>query len=350
MFNFAEYVKILKKNTKKKVSNEVFVNDLIGDLVANGNVRDKNGETLYLNKDRVSNLINNREDIQNSLKKALEIYDIEKCVRKDIVGFIEEYFEEYQISKVADEIKRLINNDENICKAVKNDIIEQSELSVILTKSLFLAIKTNNRIQTISEKVIEKGSFYVDILENDLFKFGFGNRKKNKNIVVIPVETSFETHVTRKYEGVSKPLVSENSIHGQWLTRWEKSGESIVKLKNRIKKSLSSNGFIPNKGKYSIGDIAVIENENAIYYLLAISEFDSNNNAHSSKEKIKNAIVSLLQFFDRNGQGNDLYIPLLGTGLSRTGLGIKESKNLIITCLKENIEKINGNIHIVIKK
>lgn len=83
--------------------------------------------------------------------------------------------------------------------------------------------------------------------------------------------------------------------------------------------------------------------------MLAVSSFDKNNVARSSAENIKKALIKLLEFYDVNGQGYDLYIPLIGTGRSRAGLSLQDAYNLITTVLKDNKDKIYGNIHVVLE-
>lgn len=119
-------------------------------------------------------------------------------------------------------------------------------------------------------------------------------------------------------------------------------------LKERGIQSSESNS--KNKPLYPIGTIAVIYHLNTIFYLLAISEFDENNNAQSNEEYIKIAIENLLDFYDKNGEGYPLYLPLIGTWLSRVNLTSEKSLEIILsTMMKDkNKDKIHGEINIVI--
>lgn len=111
---------------------------------------------------------------------------------------------------------------------------------------------------------------------------------------------NIETKITTQTEYEPKPLVSENTLHGKWLRRWRESGKTIKELDIRIDENIRLQGLKPvgeataENGKrycYPIGSVVNLEVNNAIYYLLAISDFDINNNARSEKEKIKTAIV-----------------------------------------------------------
>lgn len=101
--------------------------------------------------------------------------------------------------------------------------------------------------------------------------------------------------------------------------------------------------------EYPVGTTVIIEETKAIFYLLAVSVFDENNIAHSSTEEIKRAIKYLLEFYNENGQGYKLYMPLIGTGRSRAGLDFQESYDLIINTLLDNESFIQGSINIVIR-
>jgi len=83
--------------------------------------------------------------------------------------------------------------------------------------------------------------------------------------------------------------------------------------------------------------------------LIALSEFDDFNNAVSSSDDIDAAVDSLLSVYDRFGQGYDMYLPLMGTGLSRAGLSMQEAYDLLIKNLMENKVKIHGHIHLIIR-
>ena len=98
---------------------------------------------------------------------------------------------------------------------------------------------------------------------------------------------------------------------------------------------------------YPIGSVAVIADKKAIYYLTAISEFDGRNKAHSSRTYVETAIDNILETYDNEGQGNDLYIPLIGTGRSRAGLTSQECFDCMVGKMLGK-KYLQGKIHIVI--
>lgn len=350
------YIKALKKAAlNENISDEDFARELFAPIINAGNVKDKNGSPLDLDKTRISRLLSQKDDVPGAIRNALTIYNIEDSLEDGFDCFISDILDENKIITAIDLISNTIKDDSTINDMIKSKLLEmKNDKAYFLTYTFLEAVKINNKEILAKQIIWQKGNNLVEVISGDLFKFGFGNRsKKKKNIVCIPVNTTFETKVTTKTEQESKPLVSENTLHGKWLHRWIESGETIKELDKRIEdniklqelepvgKSLSGNGKLLC---YPIGSIVNIETENAFYYLLAISDFDKNNNARSEKEKIKFALERLLEFYDCKGQGYDLYLPLMGTGRSRAGLSHQESFDLIKKVLLENEGLIQGHI------
>lgn len=100
---------------------------------------------------------------------------------------------------------------------------------------------------------------------------------------------------------------------------------------------------------YPIGTIVSIETERAVFLLLAVSEFDERGNAHASRKDIESAILALLKHYDQKGQGADLYLPLIGTGMSRAGLTCSDSYQLIQRVVTSGEIPICGKITIVVR-
>ncbi|MDE6662497.1 MAG: hypothetical protein K2K46_04050, partial [Lachnospiraceae bacterium] len=100
---------------------------------------------------------------------------------------------------------------------------------------------------------------------------------------------------------------------------------------------------------YENGTIVIVDGKNDVtFFLLAISEFDENNRGQSSKEDIINCVKKLLEFYDVNGQGYEMYLTLMGTGRSRAGLSHEESLQTIKSVLSLYSQKIHGIINIVV--
>ena len=214
-------------------------------------------------------------------------------------------------------------------------------------------IKTmlTNNITTINKAtaIWNRGNGYIQVITGDIFKYAFSSRRKRKTIVVIPVNTKFDTHLSTKLEKSTNPVVSGETLHGEWLLRLKKRNMRTDDVKQQIKDDLLFRQYnCNNDGEYPIGTIATAEYDNACFYLLAISIFDRNNHAISCPKYIEEAINKLMNFYDINGQGYELYIPLLGTGRSRAGLSYQEAFDLLKRKLIEKASSIHGRINIVI--
>lgn len=205
-----------------------------------------------------------------------------------------------------------------------------------------------------STLVWEQGTGKIKATYGDIIKICSPKKDKGEKIVVIPVNTCFDTIVG---DGV----VSAKTIHGQWIKNMNKHGVSTAKLDELIDQAIIEQGLQPtkvytqkekSKGKlvrFPIGTVLPIVGVNGLtYYLLSLSEFDENLNAQCSKEDFVGCIQSLISFYDMNGQGNPAYLPLMGTGLSRVNISQSESLNIIVNMLRLNRDKIHGELDVVV--
>ena len=346
--NLAGYVKCLKGHAlNKKISDEDFFNAVLKPYIDAGEIENKNNEELYFDKSRTSLILNRREDVPSALRKALNNGNIYLWIYENFKDFLREYMNPNEIKTAIEEISGMIEADKFISDR-RALLSKRAAANVFLAEALIVCIQLKNDGFDPEGEILRNGAYCVKVVYKDIFHYAFRKRAKEKNIIVIPVDTEFHTHVTRKYEKRSLNEVSAKSIHGQFLTRWEQSGEDIGSLPDRIRENLKD--VVDDNGKYPIGTIATIENKTAVFYLLAISKFDENNNAHSSKEEIAHCIDELTIFYDKYGDGQNLYIPLLGTGKSRAEVSLQESYDMLVDCYKRNLTRIQGNIHIVIHK
>lgn len=223
-------------------------------------------------------------------------------------------------------------------------------LIAIAILSLIVAI-----IWTIVNKRKEKwqrGNASIGILYGDIIKIGFSKKrpKFGKRIVVIPVNTHFDTIVNDE-------IVAASSLHGQWINYLCNNGETTDSVNNKIQSQILLQNVTPlqidsskkgNQTAYPLGTVIKYNCGNTIFYLIASAEFDTNLQAHCNKEQLQDVIKSLIFFYDTYGQGYPIYIPLLGTELSRTGISESESMQLIVDLCMLNREKIHGKVNIVI--
>ena len=210
-----------------------------------------------------------------------------------------------------------------------------------------------------NKKLWANGKNKVFAFYGDLFKI---MDKSEKKIILIPVNDTFETIIDDNLTQ-NKPLVSLQTIHGQWIKYMNSIGMDSKCLNENISNDLKCKNIKPNKvyndkekirgnrESYALGTIATINgNNNTTFYLLAISNFDEDNKASSSRRDISNCIDELIDFYDTNGQGYPIYIPLFGTGRSRADLTHQQAFKIIKNAVLTNEKLIHGTINIVVYK
>lgn len=348
----ASLVRALKRYAlDPSISDVAFLNGLIESYVDSERVKDRNGNPLSLNKSRVSKLLSGREDVPRALRAPLPRYGVLERTESGLEPFVEEFLDAEEMGGLIDDLCTLVMEDGSLSADSKECLLSIADQPAsFLAVSLIQALKADNR--TDARVVIwSHGPYSLGLIAGNVLDFGFSNRSKRKVMVVVPVNTTFETHVTRKYEQRPTQLVADTTIHGQWLTRMEGAGQDDG-LQRRILGDLEIRygvGSESSKGvrAYPIGSIAVIETKNAVFCLLAISSFDESNRATSTAEDIGKAIADLLSFYDSMGQGLDMYLPLLGTGRSRAGLGYQESLELIVGTCMDKRSSLLGKVTIV---
>lgn len=214
-----------------------------------------------------------------------------------------------------------------------------------------------------SKTVWESASGKVKVCYADIIKESFKKRNKKEKLFVIPVNSCFDTIVDANISICSVPLVSPNSLHGKWIEVMLKNGYSIESLDDEIDQSLELQEIYPYKilsgeekerGKrkaYGLGTVAMVRGKNhSTFLLLAMSEFDENNMAYTSVDELVKSIKSLTDFYNRHGQGHQLFIPLMGTNLSRTGLSHNDSLRVLTSLLQIYGDKIHGEVDVIIYK
>jgi len=357
--NYGEFLRKLKPYCiNKSVNNETLVNEPIAIIIEKAKIQKEKGssrgELFYYEITEASRIINNRLELSDKIRGALEYYGMEDSVIEEFEAFYDTHVNKNKAQDMVEDYLATIKKDPSFQKHELADIETKiEEPSLFMAKILLKSLKEPNYVNDAERITVwSKGDRHIYVVKGDIFTYALGKRLKKKRIVVIPVNTSFETHVTTKLENDPNPLVSANTIHGKLLIRLFKKGLSEEQLSERIKNNLLRNGLISDDNHETvlpIGTIATLDFETTVFYFLAISTFDENNNAHSSKEDIHMSIIKMISYYDQKGQGYDLYLPLIGTGMSRANLSYQESYDLIISILLDNKNRISGNINIVIQ-
>ena len=207
---------------------------------------------------------------------------------------------------------------------------------------------------------VKEESPVIKIQYGDLWKEAFPKKTKGKRIVVINVNTTFDVIVDEDISKIQKPLVSPTTMHGQLIKRLKEKGIGPEKLLEAIKENLEINKIEPvrtisrevkPRGEtecYEKGTVAVYEYENTIFYLLAFSEFNEDNKAQNSKEEMVKTVTKLVDFYDAHGQGYEMFVPLMGTGMSRTGISAQDSLKILSSVFDIHSDRLRGDVTIVV--
>lgn len=333
----------------KSKSNELFLNELLEPYVEAAHIKGPGEVGYHLDKTQTSRLLSGKQDVPNKLRRDLERFGIEDEVAHNFETFIEDCLESTCKNALVATVLTLPSDgptgDE--CLRLKQ---AESEFPRFLARALLMAIRNPN-VPTDGGILWRRGTGTLSWKVGDLFKLAHEGRDCPHNIVAIPVNTAFDVHVSRRFEATASSLVSDRTLHGKWITKMMTAGNTEEQLRQRIDTDLAARDIHKDsQGKFPIGTVAIIEQNDAVYYLLAISQFDEHNNAQSSKAIIDSAVVSLANFHDRYGQGADLYVPLIGTGLSRAGLTYKDSFDTLVKAFTNGNSHLTGKTTIVLSR
>ncbi len=354
--NYGEYLRIIRKYCiNPKIKNEDLVNNPLEELIRYGNVRKvkKPKELLYYESTEACKIVNNNLEISNNLRDCLCREGIEDVACRAMEFFYEDYIDKHRTGEMIDHYLSEIERDQTYSKAERSKVrISSNSPGIFLGILLLKSLKENNyNGGSLTNDIWSRGNSYIRIIEGNLFQYALGKRSSHDRIVVIPVNTGFDVHVTTKQEETARPLVSSNTLHGQFLLRVYKGVISEKELHDRIVANLLLNGYLDSATApivTEIGTVAALDFGKASIYLLAVSAFDENNNARSSRDDITTALERLLDYYGRKGQGDELYIPLIGTGLSRANITNQESLDLIRDTMLHMQKQLSGKINIVV--
>lgn len=216
--------------------------------------------------------------------------------------------------------------------------------------SIIWGIFLANKITIYSKDDVE-----IEVMYGDLMKIAFPKKKKKDKIVVIAVNRCFDMVV-------SQDLIYEGSVHGQFLKRFVHDDSERTFFEAAIKKSLADFDYEPvqlersnkrygNLDRYPMGSIARINGENGVtFFLLALTEFDKDCKAQCNKHQYVECLLKLFEYYDSHGQGMELYLYPMGTGMARTGLSKKEALEATVMLTKLSKEHLKSKTTIVVDK
>ena len=175
----------------------------------------------------------------------------------------------------------------------------------------------------------------------------------DKRTIVVSVNRCFDTIV-------DDHLVSNKTQHGKVFQElYDGHQYTPESLSQAIADSLKTNSSFEeltdkekpqgNQRRYDAGTIVNLPvKKDLSYYLLGFSYFDEHLNAHTSKADFVLAIQKLIEFCNQNAQGYPVILPLLGSGLSRTNIDLKNILHYLTDAFAINKDIINNDFYIVV--
>lgn len=199
-----------------------------------------------------------------------------------------------------------------------------------------------------------KNSVYVkygDMYSPDIVEKGYNG----KRAIVVSVNRCFDTIV-------DDHLVSHNTQHGQVFQKLYDSQKFTPDSLNRtisdiLRRDTAYEDLTVeikpegNRKRYNVGTTVNLQiDDNLSYYLLGLSYFDEHLNAQTSKADFALAVQKLTEFCNQNAQGYPVILPLLGSGLSRTNIGLNDILHYLVDAFAINKDIINNDFYIVVWK
>lgn len=193
-------------------------------------------------------------------------------------------------------------------------------LSIILLCVYYACIMSNKK-SAVSFQLNQQ--FKLTIEKGDLFS--------KKGIIVIPVNEYFDTHV-------GDGIVSPSTVHGMFINRY--FADNIAELENQIQRELENkeskehiNRPIGREEKYELGTCINIKLNGNTYVLLALTHFDKDNHAYVDKREFPVILDKLFEHLRPLSVESPVYMPLIGTGLSRLKRPHQRVLNFIVDAI-----------------
>lgn len=169
-------------------------------------------------------------------------------------------------------------------------------------------------------------------------------------VKVIPVNEYFDTH---NGDGIIKP----SSLHGQLIALFD---GRIDELKQKIEEQLSQREPLPSNRqrtmvpglpqvRYPLGTCIRITDNDNIYMLVAVTRFDQNEHVDVATEEYPEIIRKMYNGIEHLQDGNPVYLPLIGSGISGYQLTSMQILNTLVQ-MAHNADRlaVTKGIHICI--
>lgn len=211
---------------------------------------------------------------------------------------------------------------------MKQNCVRVVSLILIIVISLFYACcKVFRKKDEITLEINKRTN--VTIRRADLMKAN--------GVRVIPVNEYFDTHL-------GDGIINEYSLHGQLLKMFD---GRIDILRNMIDVQLSTMQPLPKlrtrtlvpdlpQDRYPLGTCVRVYDGNDIYILVALTRFNEQEHVDVAAEEYPEVARRMFHGVNNLHDGNSVYMPLLGSGISGYKLTNMQLLNLLLQAASES--------------
>jgi len=240
--------------------------------------------------------------------------------------------------------------DKNIIMMVGKIIGTIILILVISGSYAFLRTKYQKKVNYFKNN----GHTVIGKYGNILDSIGLGNVN-----IVVPVNRCYDTII-------DDLVISSNSVHGQ-IMQYLFQNDLISKeeLNRNIEKSLKEQNIeaenIGNdvsiggksKGKYKrypVGSVALVVIGTVRFHFIAFSKIEKNKTAITEDLDYLIVLNQIVENIWKNSNGNPIYMPLIGSGLSKLNYDSNQLLKFMIQFFELHKNKLNSNVVIMIRK
>ena len=164
---------------------------------------------------------------------------------------------------------------------------------------------------------------------------------------VVPMNEFFDTE--------NLGFIAENSLHGQFIRKYEDKGEDIYSHIISTLKSRGINGIVMKREqgkqiKFRLGTICEYDD----IFMLAYTSFDKDNRANLYGDNFPKCYSNMWNEIDIHNNGESVSMPVLGTGKTRFDKDYKPQELLEIMLITFRMSGVNlerrATLNIVIHK
>ena len=222
---------------------------------------------------------------------------------------------------------------------------------IIVFFTIYLVLRFKKR-----HRISGRGSVFIESRYGNVLNIKKEKREKSKPVVVIPVNSSFDTIVEDSPSIVDR-IVEGTSIHGQWLRQYASTPELLEKLDRDISGFIANKHWIPIKvldnkrGKkdvYPLGSYVFIETNDCIFLLFALTEFNEHNKVIKKDAEEFTILMKKLMDITDECAGKHVYIPVMGTKIALFGIDDLASFEYIKNAALNKKCSLRASISIVI--